>query len=529
LKTTQASFPAYVFLFLGTIIPTFAQQEPLPDVPVIHVTSNLVYLDITVLDSNGRPVVKGLTKDDFTITENKKPQRIFSFEAPEEHISPGDADAENPTGKAPTSIFVLDVLNEPPPDVYYYRFELERYLKTLPEQLAAPAEFLVVGNETLELFQGYTRSRDELIAALHRVPATFPYKLNGAFGSERFVQSVDAIQQIVVQNKGIPGRKNIFWLGEGSPTINPAFLTGKGVDTLKVFIHETANMLVEDRITLFVFHPGLKARVTSIGAIPGVFNYEGNPLDSNVDFGALVNETGGTVYYNRNDIDHALAGAEKRGSQFYTLTYQPSDGVQDGKFRSIHINMRDASMHALTKAGYFDPSKDESEDPQRKGIHNLGEAARATIPLNGLDLKIARVLRHPDAQTVEVSILIPASKLQWQPADPGTSRTSVRVAVVGFSKNSRPVVWKVEQLGLKTGTDDPQKLAKGILPVMVTVGLPQKLQNMRIMLEPSADSQIGALNLSRREIDAAPEQATPPPPAAPASLVPKNPVASPTP
>ena len=50
----------------------------------IRVTSRLVFLDVTVLDKKGHPVVKGLeAKDgDFSITDNKRPQRIFSFEAP---------------------------------------------------------------------------------------------------------------------------------------------------------------------------------------------------------------------------------------------------------------------------------------------------------------------------------------------------------------------------------------------------------------------------------------------------------------
>ena len=60
------------------------QSEPF-SVPTIQVTSRLVFLDVTVLDKEGNPVVKGLSKDDFTITENKKLQRIFSFEAPQVH------------------------------------------------------------------------------------------------------------------------------------------------------------------------------------------------------------------------------------------------------------------------------------------------------------------------------------------------------------------------------------------------------------------------------------------------------------
>jgi hypothetical protein len=55
------------------------------NVPTIQVTSRLVFLDVTVLDKKGNPVVNGLSKDDFIVTENKKPQRIFSFEAPQVH------------------------------------------------------------------------------------------------------------------------------------------------------------------------------------------------------------------------------------------------------------------------------------------------------------------------------------------------------------------------------------------------------------------------------------------------------------
>src|ERR1700750_2939734 len=59
-------------------LPTTAEgQQTAPPPPTFRVTSNLVFLDVTVLDKKGRPVATGLTKDDFTILENEKPQRIF--------------------------------------------------------------------------------------------------------------------------------------------------------------------------------------------------------------------------------------------------------------------------------------------------------------------------------------------------------------------------------------------------------------------------------------------------------------------
>ena len=67
--------------------PSKNQSGP-SNVPTIQVTSRLVFLDVTVLDKEGNPVVSGLGQDDFTITENKKPQRIFSFEGLEASYRP---------------------------------------------------------------------------------------------------------------------------------------------------------------------------------------------------------------------------------------------------------------------------------------------------------------------------------------------------------------------------------------------------------------------------------------------------------
>src|SRR5579871_2253119 len=63
--------------------------------PDFSITSNLVFLDVTVLDKKGQPVVQGLTKEDFTITDDNKAERIFSFEAPEVHKSQRHAGEQN--------------------------------------------------------------------------------------------------------------------------------------------------------------------------------------------------------------------------------------------------------------------------------------------------------------------------------------------------------------------------------------------------------------------------------------------------
>ena len=73
-----------------------AKSQTASPTTTIRVTSDLVYLDVTVVDRNGNPVVTGLTKKDFTITEDGKPQRIFSFDTPV-------AGAETSAGASPAA------------------------------------------------------------------------------------------------------------------------------------------------------------------------------------------------------------------------------------------------------------------------------------------------------------------------------------------------------------------------------------------------------------------------------------------
>jgi VWFA-related protein len=178
---------------LLTIIPIHklkaqGQQSP-SGVPRIKVTSALVFLDATVVDTKGRPVVSGLTPDDFTITEDKRPQRIFSFEAPETHVIGPSAGDSNPEGKAPVTILVLDLLNSSFADFAYIRYEVKQFLKAQPPVLTSPTELMVIGNESLEMLQGYTRDRAELLYALDHLPAALPFKKTLAmFLWERFAQ-----------------------------------------------------------------------------------------------------------------------------------------------------------------------------------------------------------------------------------------------------------------------------------------------------------------------------------------------------
>jgi VWFA-related protein len=175
---STGSFLCGFMLLSGFYIQALKAQLPTKtsNVPTIRVSSRLVFLDVTVLDKKGHIVVIGLTKDDLFVTEEKKPQRIFSFEAPQAHIADLNAADDNPAGNAPLTILVLDLLNSRFEDFAYIRYSVRKYLITQPARLSSPAELMVLGNESLEMVQGYTRSKEDLLYALDHVPAALPTK-----------------------------------------------------------------------------------------------------------------------------------------------------------------------------------------------------------------------------------------------------------------------------------------------------------------------------------------------------------------
>jgi VWFA-related protein len=483
------------------------------NIPTIQVTSRLVFLDVTVLDKEGNPVVNGLSKDDFTITENKKPQRIFSFEAPQVHTMGAAAGDDNPDGEAPVTIFVLDLLNSQFEDFAFIRYSVRKYLEAQPPQLSSPAEMMVIGNDSLEVVQGYTRNKEDLLFALDHIPATLPYKImNGSFFGERFAQSIDALQQIALQNQGVPGRKNVVWVGHGGPNVNTMFLPSHWVELIHRYVHETTNMLVDARVSLFVIYPGLKVEgpalsISAMDANADIGNSD--PFAGDVNFGVLVNETGGKLFFNRNDVDAEIRRSQQLGSEYYTLTYPPHDDNEDGKFRRIRVNLRDRNLQVITKAGYFAPVKGAQVDPHQQMMIDISQAARSTVPFTALDVKVEGVVRHPDTRTAELTVVLNGRNLDWQAADDGKSTAKLTLAAVSLTERKEMLSSRIENVTLLRATEDRTPPGQQTARLTLTIPVPRKTRSVRVVVETEGGGRIGGADLDRRTIDAAPEAATP--------------------
>jgi VWFA-related protein len=490
-------------------------QQAGPPRPIFRVTTNLVFLDVTVLNKQGQPVVSGLTRKDFQITEDGKRQRISSFEAPQLQVMGPNATENKPNGRAPVTILVLDLLNSSFADFAYIRYEARRFLMRQPALLPAPAELIVVGNNSLAMPQRYTRDRDELVHALDRIPATIPYKhMNGAFAWERFTQSIDALQEIALQNKGVPGHKNIIWVGYGGPGIYLHFFFFREQRLVREYAHETINMLVDSRITVYVIYPGLKVNkptMTLSSADAAIDLGDDDPFAGNINFGLFVNDTGGRLFYNENDIARLMSRASQLGSEYYALTYYPVGNLNDGKFRRIRVTVDNRNYHVITKAGYYAPDPSMRVSHRQKMMNDIVESASSTLPFTSLHVSIKSLIRRPDTGTLDMVVQLQERTVNWLASTNGQSQGTVLLGAFSLTNQGRIVAWHLVRDTLATALQTAPSRDFVVWRMPITVHFPREARKLRVVVESEDGGRVGTVDLTREAIEAAPAGAAPPP------------------
>ena len=126
-------------------------------------------------------------------------------------------------------------------------------------------------------------------------------------------------------------------------------------------------------------------------------------------------------------------------------------------------------------------------------------------------MQVSSIVRHPDTRTAEITVLLKSKGLDWEPIDNGKSTADITVAVASLTGNQEVLASKVERLVLRAPTQDPTHLANLVTPLQLTVRVPRKTQSIRVVTETANGGRIGAADLDRKALDAAPATPTPEP------------------
>jgi len=465
-------------------------------------TSRLVQLDIVVTDLSGQ-FASRLTKDDFNVFEDGKPQRIISFEGPDEH-------PRNPysNDQAPVTILILDELNTAFPDMATARNQLVRYLRTQPEHLGQPTTLIVIDDFEFKVLQSYTRDRDALLLALKNHLPRYPAQLKNGIVTDRLASSLVALQQIAASTMGIPARKNVIWLGAGYPAMNLVGLQQDLKTSIEDQISRTINKLLEARITVYSVDPTMMDSLVKSSAIETedenlavypnqTLNHEliPNPFDADVSLAALGPATGGRSYYWRNDLDKIIQSSVDDGAKYYTVAYVPSNRTDIPKYRAIRVKLR-RGLIARTRDGYYSIDVPPTSDMVSVDV---SQAAKNTMSYTGLPVTLTGRAAQGNAYC---TLYIDAHALSWQPMPNGDSRATVRIGIARLSGKNKLLAYDVKEMASITPARYFRALMDTPVALRVQARLPHGVQRLRFVVRDESTGHMGAVDVDTQNIPA---------------------------
>lgn len=186
-------------------------------------------------------------------------------------------------------------------------------------------------------------------------------------------------------------------------------------------------------------------------------------------------------------------------------------GQADGKFRRVRVTVRDPALRVLTKGGYFAPNDGAPVHPRQQRLMNIAEAVRSTIPFPALALTIEDVVRHPDTGRVEFTVVLKSNNMAWQAADNGKSTIGLTLAAASLTEAREVLASKLETVTVSADAQDATRLAGTPTRMPMRLRIPPKTQSVRVVVQSAGNERIGAVELNRETLDAAPEAPTPEP------------------
>jgi VWFA-related protein len=465
--------------------------------PLFNATTRNVILDAVVTDKKGS-VVTGLTRNDFVIREDNAPQEIRSFDAVAAGTSTEDA--------TPHTILLVDELNTRFEDMAYTRYSVNRLLHRDGVKLDQPTALYILSNDGLHVLANYTRDPASIDAALSSHKAILPWRLQGNFyrGIERINISMSALQQIAIASTGTPGHKNIVWISPGLPIFGALVLEADQQKALFDSIRHLSDQLLKARVSIYSIDP--RGVQTNSASFAGGNNFayaaylNGLSQTNDAAFGnlaiqTLATQTGGHVFYGRNDVDREIATSLTDGNTYYTLAYSPANKDFHGEFRKIKITVVNRpDLKVQTRDGYYAMPDNQTADPKRE-FQELSGSLVTPIPFNGILIPTSytRLVKSP-APHISVRFVIPSTSLSWVPDAKGHLSAHITIASADRGKHG---AWKPSMLHVYTVSLPDGATPSAATQASIHFQMPYRDSNhLRFVVRDDATGRIGSSEIA---------------------------------
>ena len=292
--------------FFSLLIPATApvaanpQDNPQDQDDIVRVSTDLVVLNVTVLDKNGK-FVRRLKRGDFQISEDGVEQTILAFTAEETPFAAailldtsGSMETRLTLGRSAAIRFLDGLREQDVASVYSFDTKVEQWGDFSPGRDLPPRVYSLKTKTMTALNDAVVRAADDLARREEK-------------------------------------RRAIVVLSDGGENYSRAS-SDKALDR--------ASLAAATIYGVNMSELGSKRDLTGIGILRNLAEKSG---------GRYIDTPGGVALR-----DSFAAIAEELGNQ-YTISYRPTNRARDGKWRKVDVKLTKPDVNVRTRKGYRAP------------------------------------------------------------------------------------------------------------------------------------------------------------------------------
>jgi VWFA-related protein len=465
----------------------FAQQGDESGVTTIRTEVDRVLTNVVVRDKKTGEIIKGLKGSDFQIEEDKKPQRLttFDFQNVDEAVTLAEKSTVSgvSTTKAKTIadlvnndfaakpdalkdhrliVMFFDLSSMQPEDVTRAVDAAKDYINTkmAPADMVASVSLVA----SLSMDQDFTNDKTALLKAVSKYDGTegSGFDLGSEGGgtdgtsddSSSFVaddsefnalntdRQLYAIRTICKSIEKVEQKKSMLYFSGG--------LSKQGIENEASLRSATNECVKSDTALYAVDSRGLQALNpvgdASKGSVRGTSVYSGasmqGQLNSNFSsqetLGTLASDTGGKLFVDSNDFGPAFQQVQHDSEAYYILGFHSTNTKRDGTYRHLTItllNHPDAKLEY--RPGYYAPADFQHAKTEDRELA-LDEQMRSDVPATDVSVYLqALYFRLEDGKLyIPISLVIPGSQIN---ATVVKDKSKATIDILGQVKNAQQI------------------------------------------------------------------------------------------
>ena len=348
--------------------PASSQEPSHPELshrpaPGPEASQGKMKIDVVVIDEAGQPVA-GLTQQDFTLLDNKKPQPILSFRAVNGAAGEGIADP-------PVEVILLvDVANTPVEVVGYEREQIEQFLKRNGGRLMQPTSLMIFDDQGVKGLPWPTRDGNQLADELKNAEATtHSVPLTVQTESDRMTMSLNALGRITETAKTKTGRAMLIWVGAGWPMLEDSRYQFTKRDYAAQFnlVVTISGAMRQSRVTLYSIHPAdppadeprMQAYHSFLKGVVSVNQVR----PGNLALPVLAIHSGGRSLDAPADLGDEIASCIAEAKFYYTLGFDPVNAKRVDEYHELVVRVDRPGLKVRTVAGFYGEPAFRSSPP----------------------------------------------------------------------------------------------------------------------------------------------------------------------